>query len=765
MADVTNSQKIISLGTLSYNNDKMKEYIQSEIDKIPSSTVDDTLSDTSEHPVQNKVIKTALDTKADLSDISTVGKTGSYNDLSDKPTVMKPESHTHSQSDVTGLTTELNNKSDVGHKHTKSEITDFPTSLPASDVYDWAKADTKPTYTANEVGADTYGSADTALSNAKSYTDTKIADLINGAPSTLDTLGEIATAMAESQDVVDALNTAIGVKADKTDLTNHTSNKSNPHGVTKSQIGLENVGNFKAVSTVANQGLTDAEKANARNNIGAGTSSFSGSYNDLNDKPSIPSAVTENTVSAWGFTKNTGTITGIKMNGTSKGTSGVVDLGTVITSHQSLDNYVTTTDSRLSDARVPKAHTHKKSEITDFPSSLPANGGNADTVGGKQASDFLPNKAVCVNGADYDSFTTSGFFEVLGNANLPTQNAPNGNNTSNNFYLLVQSRGEQYCNQIAVSARTDLSVYVRTLYNGEWTDWAKINDGGNASTVNGLTVQTAVPTDAKFTDTVYTHPTYTARTGVPTANATPAFGGTFTVSQPVSDATGHITAINSRTITIPSAVATTSANGLMSSSDKSKLDGIATGATKVTVDSSLSTSSTNPVQNKVITTALNAKANSSDIPTSLPANGGNADTLENLPANKFVQNLGEWSSGDIKDLIVNATNSGFVTIAKSVTGMPVNGVYWYGFLDCNTVNRCLRITSTGNAGLTYSISYLASTQTWYNWHNTADGGNSATVGGTSVVTTASLGLHRIASGTATATTTNCPTGCWYGQHS
>ena len=33
----------------------------------------------------------------------------------------------------------------------------------------------------------------------------------------------------------------------------------------------------------------------------------SGSYNDLQDKPTIPSAVTESTVSGWGFTKNTGT--------------------------------------------------------------------------------------------------------------------------------------------------------------------------------------------------------------------------------------------------------------------------------------------------------------------------------------------------------------------------------------------------------------------------------------------------------------------------
>lgn len=41
-----------------------------------------------------------------------------------------------------------------------------------------------------------------------------------------------------------------------------------------SDVGLGNVGNFKAVSTVASQGLTDAEKSNARTNIGAGTSSL-----------------------------------------------------------------------------------------------------------------------------------------------------------------------------------------------------------------------------------------------------------------------------------------------------------------------------------------------------------------------------------------------------------------------------------------------------------------------------------------------------------
>lgn len=39
------------------------------------------------------------------------------------------------------------------HTHIKEQITNFPSSMPASDVYSWAKAKTKPTYTASEVGA------------------------------------------------------------------------------------------------------------------------------------------------------------------------------------------------------------------------------------------------------------------------------------------------------------------------------------------------------------------------------------------------------------------------------------------------------------------------------------------------------------------------------------------------------------------------------------------------------------------------------------
>lgn len=119
--------------------------------------------------------------------------------------------HTHDDRyyTETEIDTKLETKSDTGHKHTVSDISDFPTSLPASDVSAWAKAATKPSYT-------------------------------------------------------------------------------------KTEVGLDKVGNFKAVSTVSDQGLTDEEKANARSNIGAGASSFSGAYADLTGKPTLGTAAAKN---------------------------------------------------------------------------------------------------------------------------------------------------------------------------------------------------------------------------------------------------------------------------------------------------------------------------------------------------------------------------------------------------------------------------------------------------------------------------------------
>ena len=102
----------------------------------------------------------------------------------------------------------------------------------------------KPVSTAQQTAIDSAldtakAYSDTNLATAKSYTDTKFDAIMGeGASETLNTIGEISEAIQTHQDVTDALNSAIGTKANASDLTSHTSNKSNPHGVTLSQLGI-----------------------------------------------------------------------------------------------------------------------------------------------------------------------------------------------------------------------------------------------------------------------------------------------------------------------------------------------------------------------------------------------------------------------------------------------------------------------------------------------------------------------------------------------
>lgn len=99
----------------------------------------------------------------------------------------------------------------------------------------------------------------------------------------------------------------------------------------------------------------------------------------------------------------------------------------------------------------------------------------------------------------------------------------------------------------------------------------------------------------------YTHPAHTARAS-----------GLYKITV---DKLGHVIAVSAvqksdiTNLGIPSSnttygLASASSNGLMSSTQYSKLSGIESGANKTTVDSTLSSSSVNPVQNKIVYAAL-----------------------------------------------------------------------------------------------------------------------------------------------------------------
>ncbi len=59
-----------------------------------------------------------------------------------------------------------------------------------------------------------------------------------------------------------------------------------------------------------------------------------------------------------------------------------------------------------------------------------------------------------------------------------------------------------------------------------------------------------------------------------TTNQTPGFGGTFKSVSATVDAKGRVTALADHTVTVPSATASSTANGLMSKTDKAKLDAL-----------------------------------------------------------------------------------------------------------------------------------------------------------------------------------------------
>lgn len=110
---------------------------------------------------------------------------------------------------ITSLISHINNF-DNPHMLTKNQIE-------LGNVDNTSDKD-KPVSTAQQKAIDD------AYTNSNKYTDQKVADLIDGAPETLDTLKEVADAIEKSKTVEEALNNAIGKKANQAELDTHTGN-------------------------------------------------------------------------------------------------------------------------------------------------------------------------------------------------------------------------------------------------------------------------------------------------------------------------------------------------------------------------------------------------------------------------------------------------------------------------------------------------------------------------------------------------------------
>ena len=180
-----------------------------------------------------------------------------WNSISGKPSTFTPSSHTH----------------------TKSQITDFPSSMPASDVYAWAKASSKPSYSWSEIT----GKPSTFTPSSHTHTKSQITDF----PSSMPASDVYAWAKAPSKPSYSW--SEITSKPSTFTPSSHTHPLS---GISDLQASWDAL--LKAAPSAYVTRWPSWSEVTSKPSFA--TVATSGSYNDLSNKPSIPSAETAATI-------------------------------------------------------------------------------------------------------------------------------------------------------------------------------------------------------------------------------------------------------------------------------------------------------------------------------------------------------------------------------------------------------------------------------------------------------------------------------------
>lgn len=478
------------------------------------TTVDSALSSSSTNPVQNKVVNSALSEKANIS-----------------------------------------------HTHTKSQITDFPTSMPASDVSAWAKASSKPSYTKSEVGL---GNVDnTADENKNVKSSTKLQTYKQG--STTETYGNSYPVYAQWTD-----SSHVKMKCDnytvETDYATSAGSATNASKVNNHTVESDVPANAKFTDTTysskaATSGGTDV------------------------------SLVTTGEKAIWNAkTSNAGTITGIKMNGASKGTSGVVDLGTVLTGGK--QSTTSTADGGLNVYTFSDGST-----ITVKNGSKGSSGTNGSN--GTSAAWFT-GTAVTGTSTTATSFSVSG--SKTGDMYL--------NTSTYNVYRASASNSWVYvCNIKGASGTNGTNGTTPTIKAASGSNIGSVGTPSVSASTSGTTTTFTFNYLKGATGATGTRGTAlslgTAITG--TSTTATIFSGSGLTSSLVNDVYLNTSTFNMYKCTVAgnaatakwiyigcikgangtnattTSVATTSSNGLMSKDMVTKLNGIATGANAYTL--------------------------------------------------------------------------------------------------------------------------------------------------------------------------------------
>jgi len=315
----------------------------------------------------------------------------------------------------------------------------------------------------------------------------------------------------------------------------------------------------------------------------------------------ISAAVLDAAIENKGYTGNTGTITGITMNGASKGTSGVVDLGTVITAHQDISGKL---DTSLKGAANGLAELDANGKVPS--SQLPSyvddiveyNGQSAFPATGESGKIYLDtstNKCYRWSGSAY-VFIASDL--ALGTT---SSTAFRGDYGASAYAHGVTNKGSAFASGL-YKITTNSEGHVTAATAVEKSDITGLGIPGSDTTYSEATTSAAglmSASDKSKLDGV------DSGADVNVIEAVKVNGTALTVTNKAVDVTvptktSDLT--NDSNFPVDASYVHTDNN--YTTTEKNKLSGIEAEANKTVVDSSLSTTSENPVQNKVVKAAL-----------------------------------------------------------------------------------------------------------------------------------------------------------------
>ena len=462
---------------------------------------------------------------------------------------------------------------------------------------------------------------------------------------------------------------------------------------TASEVGLGNVGNFKAVSTVESQGLTDTEKSNARANIGAQVAgSYASSTHNHDDKYQAKGSYAS-------------------------------------ASHAHDDRYYTETEiiTKLN-GKANSSHTHGNGDITSLDASkitsgtisidrLPQGALERLTVVADDTARFKLTSTSVQKGDTVKVTSTGKMYYVVDESNLSTEDGyevyaagtaasvPWSGVTGkpSTYTPSSHTHDDRYYTENEIDSKLGGKANSsHTHTKSQITDFptSMPANGGNATTVNGHTVNSDVPSGAKFTDTNTwrPQPDWNATSGdavIKNKPAIPSVGngtvtitqngtskGTFTMNQS-GNTTIALTDTNTDTNTVTN-IGTTSSNY---SNGNILIKG--SGATTVSKSGNTVTiSSTNTDTNTwrpLGTTADTACAgNDSRLSNARPANGGTSTYANYVYA---TSHQGSWYQNSQWDgtyfqtnykngdnvLPMKVNNAGYADSAGSVAWSNVSG--------------------------------------------------------------------------------------------